>query len=156
MLAGGLCILYTLASHFDIEALKPAKGALRQGVIFDLEERVEAARNHRLLDPRDTSVRELQQRFRVDATQAQRVRLRALALWQELAEPQANPDGEHARELRLDRTLGLPEVADNLEARLLLLQRRLQESNTGIRLEKAGRGRLRLCLDKPVVLDAVP
>ena len=99
VLAGGLCILYTLASHFDIEALKPAKGALRQGVIFDLEERVEAARNHRLLDPRDTSVRELQQRFRVDATQAQRVRLRALALWQELAEPQANPDGEHAREL---------------------------------------------------------
>ena len=99
VLAGGLCILYTLASHFDIEALRPAKGALRQGVIFDLDERVEAARNHRLLDPRDTSVRELQQRFRVDTTQAQRVRQRALSLWQELAEPQANPDGEHAREL---------------------------------------------------------
>lgn len=99
VLAGGLCILYTLASHFDIEALRPAKGALRQGVIFDLEERIEAARNHRLPDPRDTSVRELQQRFRVDAVQAQRVRLRALSLWQELGEPQANLNGEHAREL---------------------------------------------------------
>jgi exopolyphosphatase/guanosine-5'-triphosphate,3'-diphosphate pyrophosphatase len=99
VLAGGLCILYTLASHFDIEAMHPAKGALRQGVIFDLEERVEAARNHRLPDPRDTSVRELQQRFRVDTVQAHRVRQRALGLWQELAEPQASADGEHAREL---------------------------------------------------------
>ena len=40
-----------------------------------------------------------------------------------------------------------------IEARLLLLQRRLQESRTGIRLEKAGRGRVRLCLDAPVQLE---
>ena len=99
VLGGGLSILYTLSQHFDIEALRPAKGALRQGVIFDLEERLEAARNHRLPDPRDTSVRELQQRFRVDQSHANRVRNRALALWQSLQEPAASTDGEDAREL---------------------------------------------------------
>ncbi len=99
VLGGGLSILYTLSQHFDIEALRPAKGALRQGVIFDLEERLEAARNHRLPDPRDISVRELQQRFRVDQGQAERVRQRALSLWHSLQEPAAGKDGEDAREL---------------------------------------------------------
>ncbi|WP_404301467.1 GAF domain-containing protein [Alicycliphilus denitrificans] len=59
------------------------------------------------------------------------------------------------RELRLAPCLRLPDVADNLEARLLLLQRRLQESDTGIHIEKTGRGRLRLCLDAPVQLEEV-
>ena len=59
------------------------------------------------------------------------------------------------RELRLDPCLRLPDVADNLEARLLLLQRRLQESDTGIHVEKTGRGRLRLRLDAPVQLEEV-
>lgn len=99
VLGGGLSILYTLSQHFDVEALRPAKGALRQGVIFDLEERLEAARNHRQPDPRDTSVREMQQRFHVDLAQAERVRQRANSLWAGLAEPQASPDGEDAREL---------------------------------------------------------
>ncbi|NBD20611.1 exopolyphosphatase [Aquabacterium fontiphilum] len=99
VLGGGLSILYTLLQHFRIEALRPAKGALRQGVIFDLEERLDAVRNHRLPDPRDLSVRELQSRFRVDAAQADRVRQRALLLWHSLAHPQARPDGEDAREL---------------------------------------------------------
>ncbi|MEY4763954.1 MAG: hypothetical protein RI907_627 [Pseudomonadota bacterium] len=99
VLGGGLSILYTLTQHFGIEAMKPAKGALRQGVIFDLDERVEAARNHRLPDPRDASVRELQQRFRVDSAQADRVRQRALALWGDLQDAEAGADGEDAREL---------------------------------------------------------
>lgn len=42
------------------------------------------------------------------------------------------------RELRLDPAIHLPDVTDNLEARLLLLQRRLAEHGPHIRIEKPG------------------
>ena len=53
---GGLAILYTLAAHFEIDTLWPAKGALRQGVIIDLHERIEALLRARPGDIRDASV----------------------------------------------------------------------------------------------------
>lgn len=89
VIAGGIAILYTLAMHFGIAALQPARGALRQGVIFDLDERLHAAAlaqgGH---DIRDASVRELQRRFMVDTDQARRVCTVAEALYAQV-QPQA-------------------------------------------------------------------
>ncbi len=74
VIAGGIAILYTLATQFGIAALLPARGALRQGVIFDLDERIQATALHQDgHDVRDASVRELQRRFIVDIQQARRV-----------------------------------------------------------------------------------
>ena len=59
------------------------------------------------------------------------------------------------RELRLSADLKLPDFQDNLEVRLVLLQRRLAERQAAIRIEKTGRGRFRLQVSRPVVLEEV-
>jgi exopolyphosphatase/guanosine-5'-triphosphate,3'-diphosphate pyrophosphatase len=97
VIAGGLAILYTLAAHFDIAALLPARGALRQGVIFDLDERLHAtALRQDGHDLRDASARELQRRFMVDTEQAERVTRVAQALF---ASAQVRAPVETRREL---------------------------------------------------------
>jgi len=59
------------------------------------------------------------------------------------------------RELRLDPALGLPDVGDNLEARLVLLQRRLVDRSAHIRLEKVARARVRLTVARPLELRSI-
>jgi adenylate cyclase len=58
------------------------------------------------------------------------------------------------RQLRLDQRIHLPELSDNLEARLILLTKRLGERNACVRIEKCGRGQFHLCIDRPLTLIA--
>ena len=78
-------------------------------------------------------------------------------LWKLLREYVQDGRSEFSnRELRLAPDIRLPEVGDNLEARLVLLTRRLLDRQACLRLEKTGRGRFRLCVTRPLQLQNVP
>lgn len=59
------------------------------------------------------------------------------------------------RELRLHPVLKLPSYKDNLETRLLMLQRRLEDKGRVVRLVREQRGRLTLVCDVPVEIERV-
>ncbi|MBA4142263.1 MAG: exopolyphosphatase [Nitrosospira sp.] len=78
VIAGGFAIMFAAFSELGIRCMSQAKGALRQGVLYDL-----LGRFHNQ-DMREVTVKQFMQRYRVDPAQAGRVESLALLLGKQL------------------------------------------------------------------------
>ena len=80
VIAGGAAIMSAVFAELDLEEMKVAEGALRDGVLWDLLGRV----HHR--DIREVTVDQFAQTYHVDLAQAERVRDLALQLLKDIAQ----------------------------------------------------------------------
>lgn len=60
------------------------------------------------------------------------------------------------KEIRLDSSLQLPDFKDNLETRLILLRRRIEERCGFLQIVPIGRGRFRFDVKRPLRLESLP
>ena len=97
--AGGVAILSAAVESLGVESLKPAAGALREGLVYELLGRVREG------DPRDATVARLTRRYKIDRNHATRVASTAADLFE-----QANARWKHEPE----RALRLLEQASAL------------------------------------------
>lgn len=89
VLPGGVAILQALFDGLGIEVMKPASGALREGLLYDLLGRI------RHEDVRDRTIRRLSERYHVDLEQAARVERTAAACFAQVARAWGLDDEAH-------------------------------------------------------------
>jgi exopolyphosphatase/guanosine-5'-triphosphate,3'-diphosphate pyrophosphatase len=89
VLPGGFAIMYAALNELGIEQMRPALGALREGVLYDLLGRFH---NH---DMRDVTVQQFMRRYHVDTRQAERVARLSGGLAQQFIDGQANEVALH-------------------------------------------------------------
>ena len=99
-LASGFAIMNAAFSELDISVMRPALGALREGVLYDLWGRF----HHN--DMRDVTVQQFKQRYHVDSTQAMRVASLAKTFAKQFSGDKFDEASEHL----LDCAAGLHEI----------------------------------------------
>jgi len=81
VIAGGVAVLRAVFAGLGVERMEPCKGALREGLLYDLLGRI----HHE--DVRESSVTAFAERFGVDAAQAERVRETVLEFFEQVRAP---------------------------------------------------------------------
>ena len=91
--SGGITILRAIFNALDVERIRIANGALREGVIYDLIGRIQDE------DVRDRAIAELMDHYRVDKRHANHVALTASALYHQVKQSWHITDDEHKQVL---------------------------------------------------------
>ncbi len=91
VIAGGALVLDAAFREFEIDEMRVAETAMREGLLYDMLGRAE----HR--DPREASIAGLARRYAVDADQAGRVEETALALFDQVAKTWKLGDADRER-----------------------------------------------------------